>query len=119
MKERCVLWSNKDSMPLCQTEKAICIKGQHAFKKPTAVNSHLARVHNNCDHSDSEDKLLYASFLWQSPKNIMQATKIDFRNKRQTNAAMQHNDWLMKTLCVEGRLGGMWTKCSARKRNVR
>lgn len=32
MKERCVLWSNKDSIPLCQTEKAICIKGQHAFK---------------------------------------------------------------------------------------
>lgn len=33
MKMRCVLRADKDTLPLCQTEKAICIKGQHAFKK--------------------------------------------------------------------------------------
>lgn len=81
MKAHCVLWSNKDSMPLCQTEEAICIKGQRAFKNQLP-STHLASVHNNCDRSDSENMLLYASFLWQSPKNIMQATKIDFKNKR-------------------------------------
>lgn len=31
VKQRCVLWSRKDSTPLCQTETAICIKGQPTF----------------------------------------------------------------------------------------
>ncbi len=77
MKERFVLWSNKDSMPLCQTEKAICIKGQHAFKKPTAVNSIWQECITTVITQTAKNKLLYASFLWQSPKNVMQATKID------------------------------------------
>lgn len=66
--------------------------------------------------------LLYNSFLWQSPKNVMQATKIDSKNKKKrdysTYAAMQHNELnLMKTLCVWVWGGG--TKCSAHQHNVR
>lgn len=58
-------------------------------KRPSVLKGnqllHLARVHNNCDHS--KNKLLYVSFLWQNPTNVMQATKIDIQSKRRTNAA--------------------------------
>lgn len=60
----------------------------------------LARVHNNCGHSDSEkNKLLYASFLWQSPKKVMQATKIDFKNERQTIWLMQLCSIMIRIQC--------------------
>lgn len=71
-------------MPMCQTETAACIKGQHTFNNPLPSAPFGTGVHNNCDRSDGENMLLYNSFLWQSPKNDMQATKIDFRNNRET-----------------------------------
>lgn len=74
--------ATKASMPFCQIEKRPSVLKGSVPLRTNCRQLHLARVHNNCDHSDSRDMLLCASFLWQSPKTVMQATKIDFEDKR-------------------------------------
>lgn len=99
-------------------KKAICIKGQHACKKTTAVDR---QVGNRAQQLWSDDeKQRAASFLWQSPKNLMQATK--------STLGLKDKLWLMQlcsitieedSLCKGGGdlggAGGRGGKFSARK----
>lgn len=82
--KRCVLYMEQQRLSFRPNRKRLFVLKASVPLRTNCPRLHLARVHIITTVTTLTSTTCYCTlaFLWQSPRSFMQATKIDFKNKR-------------------------------------